>query len=676
MDHKNTLKRIVDKALTDNVLSSIRHTALNVAAEVAGDMNHDRVHHPPDVNPYIHTYYLKGGKAIELLTGHYDTGDWDFQLKPNGPVTRNRAQFRRLHHGILKMLWRCAHQHLRAMHLGPHGTREEADLNRLIAGATQDGAKFLAEIKDAYRKVFDGTVRTMTITAPAPECFVVGEAFLYKTEAEMLNSRQFNEEKDGRVKLRPNQLRTAVAAHTIGLTNEMHSNHYPNLAKPRVYVNCSIPGFILYRLALGFRVVVTGHNIPRDFLDMTFKSELVDISVPRAGTPEAHMDINDITVRQPTNWRTPPNVNRMPLPNAGDGRPHPHVHHPQVAAPGWNYHALENINILSDIYLGISASAHKKTKRMTRGAEALNELRSINHPNNNPHPAGNQLHLRQLLNQAQVRERIPWNNPHDLRPSYKTILEADLKQTHVAGLPADDMLNDLITRYFDGIFDSDAKLKGAAHPSHAEVMVPILAKLPSEHLVFPECEDLVGLVGVLSAGAKAAKVGINQYLSAASHLKWKLKDFDGTTQPVMYFQAEARFMVNQAAFDQIKAHDPKQKEAVGFGDLVLQEMKMLAHVHPSDTIALYVVRKSGHGPKGRCITRIIIQVGSSPNQAHMPAPLPHKGGHKFAPSVKFYRFASDSAKRKLSNLVERMWISGLRYPLLAMRQNLIEKFGH
>ncbi|MEO1338594.1 MAG: hypothetical protein AAFV29_23325, partial [Myxococcota bacterium] len=203
-----------------------------------------------------------------------------------------------------------------------------------------------------------------------------------------------------------------------------------------------------------------GHNIPKGCETLDFKSELVDISVPRAGTPEARVDIHDITHLSDLNWTVPPNTQH------GGGVPHPNLDHgaATVQVLGWNYHAIENINLYSDIEQGLSTAAHKKDKRLTRGAAALNKLRYAADHHNQNHNGNNvpdhQLRLDELMAMDDVHESMPWAHRGTV-PSYQGCLKAELRKQNVFGINPDDKLQALYRKYLEEIFTQDQKLHEA-----------------------------------------------------------------------------------------------------------------------------------------------------------------------------------------------------------------------
>lgn len=114
---------------------------------------------------------------------------------------------------------------------------------------------------------------------------------------------------------------------------------------PVIYVNYIIPEFILYRVIYEYIYV---DNSGREIY---LKSEIIDVTVPRSGSAESHQG-GKITYLRTSSLG--------------------------VDIPGWGYHFYENVNMLQEIELGISASAHKAKKRRERGLRAMEELIKLN----------------------------------------------------------------------------------------------------------------------------------------------------------------------------------------------------------------------------------------------------------------------------------------------------------
>lgn len=118
-------------------------------------------------------------------------------------------------------------------------------------------------------------------------------------------------------------------------------------AGPMIYVNYTIPDFILYRLMYGYHYTdVEGKNFE-------LKSEIIDVTVPRKGSAEVFLSQQGV-------------VTHFSRSEQG------------FDIPGWGYHFYENINLLQEIRLGLSSSADKEEKRVRRGEQAMEALQALN----------------------------------------------------------------------------------------------------------------------------------------------------------------------------------------------------------------------------------------------------------------------------------------------------------
>lgn len=126
----------------------------------------------------------------------------------------------------------------------------------------------------------------------------------------------------------------------------------------RVYVNYSIPEFILYRLVYCASYNEKKINSFEKKEDLKLKSEIIDISVPRTGSAERLYATNGVI----TNFK---NVNGC-----------------KFLVPGWGYHFYENLNLYLENELKISNSPQKRSKRIERGGYSLKQLIANNNINN------------------------------------------------------------------------------------------------------------------------------------------------------------------------------------------------------------------------------------------------------------------------------------------------------
>ncbi|MEO1338593.1 MAG: hypothetical protein AAFV29_23320, partial [Myxococcota bacterium] len=182
----------------------------------------------------------------------------------NSKFRKNHHQrFQQFHRGIFKMLWEAAHDHLNRTQVGAAGTNEYPDLLALIDNSVADddhyaGVNLHAELIKAYEKVLPGAkVRQIEFVEVEPDCFSVGQDYLHYDESQILRHSKFNKNGEGRLHIDEDQRRTALTERALHFHpardgHLMDAANYESFLRPKVYVNGSIPGFILYRLAVGF----------------------------------------------------------------------------------------------------------------------------------------------------------------------------------------------------------------------------------------------------------------------------------------------------------------------------------------------------------------------------------------------------------------------------------------
>lgn len=298
-------KRVIDAEITKKFLADNRNIVKRLIGNFADCMNAEKFR-----------YYLKGGNAIKILDGkdedHLD-GDFDFQLLPGADVYANWA--------------------------GNFGTLDRELVN--ILKNTVDSTAAIADIGNFNLDCFEaGTIRNLAITKG------IGLGNLQRRERHddiMYIGRRYGRMPytgiieaggDRRIEEKGIVERAEVQFDDAGAG-----------FGPSVYVNYTIPGFILYRMVYSYRYEMDGQTF-------NLKSEIIDLSVPRPGSAEVYLSQEGVVT---------------------------HFRRSGIAAypfmiPGWGYHFYENINLLQEIALGISGSPDKKQKRIDRLKLALGML--------------------------------------------------------------------------------------------------------------------------------------------------------------------------------------------------------------------------------------------------------------------------------------------------------------
>lgn len=267
-----------------------------------------------------YNFYLKGGNALSKLKGEECTGDYDFQLMPPVATYRNwSGSFKNIDDTLIEIL---------------KETIEES--------AKQSEPKFETECFKAniVQKLAKKKSINLINLIQGDRCdnfMQIGKIYGVKSYSQILRDPNLNE------KISKKKFREVVDVKTENLVGKSKD------FGPSVYVNYTIPGFILYRLV--YRYAYT-EGLKNE--EISLKSEIIDISIPRFESPEVFMSQEGII----TYFR-----------NADDM---------QFKIPGWGYHFYENINLLQEIKLGVSGSKDKIEKRVNRLKEALEKLKEVN----------------------------------------------------------------------------------------------------------------------------------------------------------------------------------------------------------------------------------------------------------------------------------------------------------
>ncbi len=324
-------KRVIDAAITKKFLEDNRDLVNRLVRNFAVRMNAAGFR-----------YYLKGGNAIALLSGEdagHINGDYDFQLQLPGEEYTVWAE------------------------IFDQRDRELIHILKHTVDATADEPEIGAFHTECFRPdVIRERVRRERIDLD-------GLAYVERHNDIMCIGRRFGEMsyidvarhgRGGRI-----EERGLVDVSDIQFS-EMGAGFGPS-----VYVNYTIPGFILYRLVYSCQYEMDGERF-------NLKSEIIDLSIPRLGSAEVHISQEGVV----THFR-----------NSG-------LQEYPFRIPGWGYHLYENINLLQEIVLGVSGSPHKRQKRIDRLQMALEVLERANNRRGRP----------RLENILQERIREPSNN--------------------------------------------------------------------------------------------------------------------------------------------------------------------------------------------------------------------------------------------------------------------------
>lgn len=317
-------KRKTEAALTGLFVRSNKHKLLETARFLAGKFSEGTV--------LMDNFYLKGGNAFFILskTAANDPdapeGDYDFQFVPEAAAYRDwENSIRAIDQKIITALKETV-QNFRS------GFNTDCFKAENIIGLIQ-GEK-------------SGTRQDITIKEQESVggITLIGKKYMAQSYIEV--AKEALKQDDKRVKLDSGDFIYNDIPNISGLSE---SGDPSVIGEPSIYVNYTIPGFVLYRMVCKFRYKVSTGGKEEE---ITLKSEIIDISVPRAGSGEVYMSQNGVI----THFREKDGFN----------------------IPGWGYHLYENINLLQEIALGVSGSAHKKEKREDRLKKAAEILIKAN----------------------------------------------------------------------------------------------------------------------------------------------------------------------------------------------------------------------------------------------------------------------------------------------------------
>ncbi len=302
-------KQKIEAEITAEFISKNSERVMDVAKTFSEKILNDKI-----ISKYMNNFYLKGGNSISVLEDKPLTGDFDFQFVPNADAYNN---------------W---------------NTRIDV-IDKRIIEAMKD------TVKDYGGSMFDTSISDCgNIKKIVSE--VIGK------DADAAENEFFNSvERIGDEYMTCDYVTVAVEASknadnraAVNRQTQPEMNVFDNKKFPAcVYVNYTIPGFILYRLVCKRSYTITIDGVAEK---VTLKSEIIDVSIPRVGSGEVYMSMKGIV----TNFREKD----------------------AFVIPGWGYHFYENINLLQEIELGISGSPQKKEKRLDRFNQAANKLIEAN----------------------------------------------------------------------------------------------------------------------------------------------------------------------------------------------------------------------------------------------------------------------------------------------------------
>lgn len=318
-------KRKIEAAITSGFIKNNSERVMKVAKSFSAKINDDNI-----LSNNMDNFYLKGGNAISVLEDQPLTGDFDFQFVPNADAYNN---------------W---------------NTRIDVIDTRIIE-AMKD------TVKDYGGSMFDlsvlecNSIKNIVLDVIKNESGVIkNESDVIENEKVIVNKTEFfnSVERIGDEYMKSDYVAVAAEANKSKDKRAPVNRHTPpeknafknNLFQACAYVNYTIPGFILYRLVCRSSYEITiGEEKPDN---VTLKSEIIDVSIPRVGSGEVYMSQKGIV----THFRKKNGF----------------------FIPGWGYHFYENINLLQEIELGISGSPQKKEKRLDRFNQAANKLIEAN----------------------------------------------------------------------------------------------------------------------------------------------------------------------------------------------------------------------------------------------------------------------------------------------------------
>ncbi len=318
-------RRVLDAVITKDFLAKNQLIVRMIVNEFAVQMNAAGLTGPG------YRFYLKGGNALSILSGRPIDGDYDFQLMPSDAAYADWGNsFPMLDTAIMNVL-----------------TGTIINVADQIAGmpAPQPGFN-VSSFTAAALRGWAGTAGNPINKAGIDLSNLVQGDRQNNIRRIGINYRMHTFHQ---IVTDPNFVQNRIEGDVQIDIQNFNNPRARNLG-PMIYVNYTIPGFILYRVVYSYI-----YNIGGDTFNL--KSEIIDVSVPRPGSAERHMSQEGVV----THFR-------------------PAVVYP-FDIPGWGYHFYENINLLQEIELGISGSPQKGDKRISRLGDSMRALITANDPN-------------------------------------------------------------------------------------------------------------------------------------------------------------------------------------------------------------------------------------------------------------------------------------------------------
>lgn len=450
------IKQEVDAFITENILKILADPVKQAAQDCNMALKQ------ACSNSEIEYHYLKGGNALSLLKPIDTTGDWDFQVIPKTSLYTTWAQsssinteLTKLNTKVLTILVDSAKK-LQTNELANKGN----DVKNFID--TQVPNKIVEIVKKYTTKEV-----TVTYNGNNSRAYSVGPTYQCLSEWALKNCKSYSE-KEARLALDDREI---TKLDTI--ITKLEELTFSEYCKPAVYVNNSIPAFLLFRLALQYDYVVTLKSDISTKEDMRVKSEIVDISIPRIGNPETYLSVKSEMTILGKNYTD------------------------QFTIPGWRYHLFENLLLIGEIDLGISGSPQKEAKRIARVEEAMIQLMKIN----------NITKLDAICTNIELKEREGQTDVGKLSIQPQVIKDFLCESVHYAasissgGLSdAKDKAKNLLVTHFDNLYDKYNK------KSDIGLLMAILPKLNAFALTSITLSEIRAALNTLIAPDPSVKL--------------------------------------------------------------------------------------------------------------------------------------------------------------------------
>lgn len=315
-------KRFIEAGITQRFLHDNAAIVGRIIEKFGSVM---RLNMPGEAAGY--NFYLKGGNSISILNNEEVTGDFDFQLMPPHNEYNNWPQlFDNVDNLVLGMLKKTVEDTAADIENMP-----PPKLGFNIDCFKVENLQSWARGNLFNEKIIDlsGLLRHERLD----KILLIGRNFGDSSYKEIIKNPNFN---NGRL-----EVENSFKSDKF---NEIGTNFGPS-----VYVNYTIPGFILYRMVYSYRYSIGGESF-------NLKSEIIDVSVPRKGSAEVYMSQEGAV----THFRDS-GLAQYPF-----------------KIPGWGYHFYENLNLIQENFLNISASPQKLDKRINRFKLAMQKLQDAN----------------------------------------------------------------------------------------------------------------------------------------------------------------------------------------------------------------------------------------------------------------------------------------------------------